>query len=46
VQEGSLQINKEKITNAEQLLQKEHLLKGKFLMIKRGKKDFLVIAEK
>jgi tyrosyl-tRNA synthetase len=45
VQEGSLQINKEKITNAEQLLQKEHLLKGKFLMIKRGKKDFLVIAE-
>lgn len=46
VKEGSLQLNREKVQDAEQLVTSEDLLKGQFLMVKRGKKgDFLVIAE-
>lgn len=46
VKEGSLQINRAKITDGEAQLTSADLLKGKFLMIKRGKKgNFLVIAE-
>jgi tyrosyl-tRNA synthetase len=46
VNEGSLQVNREKITDADVLIKMDDLLKGKFLMVKRGKKgDFLVVVE-
>ncbi|MEZ5024119.1 MAG: tyrosine--tRNA ligase [Chitinophagales bacterium] len=46
VKEGSLQINREKADDADQLITTDDLLRGKYIMVKRGKKgDYLVIAE-
>ncbi|MBK6730850.1 MAG: tyrosine--tRNA ligase [Bacteroidetes bacterium] len=46
LQENSLSINKQKITDSEALIQSADLINNKYLLVQRGKKNyFLIIAE-
>ncbi len=43
IQGGGLGINKEKVTYADQAVNKAQLLNGKFLLIQKGKKDYYIV---
>ena len=46
MQENSLSMNKEKVSDAEKMITGEFLINGKFILIQRGKKNyFLIIAQ-
>ncbi|MBP9189593.1 MAG: tyrosine--tRNA ligase [Chitinophagales bacterium] len=46
LQENSLSINKQKITDSEAIIQSADLINNKYLLVQRGKKNyFLIIAE-
>ena len=46
MQENSLSMNKEKVSDAEKMINSEYLINGKFILIQRGKKNyFLIIAQ-
>lgn len=46
MQENSLSINKEKLSNAEQVMHTDVLIRGKYLLVQRGKKNYyLIIAQ-
>jgi len=46
IQENALSINKEKISDAEYQITKNDLIKGKFLLLQKGKKNYyLIIAQ-
>lgn len=44
MQEGSLQLNKEKITDAEKVIIRSDLINGKYLLLQRGKKNYYLIS--
>lgn len=43
IQGGGVSINKEKVANAEQQLDSSSLLKGKYLLVQKGKKDYYIV---
>ncbi len=43
VNDGGLSINKEKITDAELMVHEKHLLKGKYILIQKGKKNYYIL---
>lgn len=46
LQENSLSINKEKLSDGEMIITQADLIKGKFLLVQRGKKNYyLIIAQ-
>lgn len=46
MQENSLSLNKEKVSDAEKMINGDYLINGKFILIQRGKKNyFLIIAQ-
>ncbi len=46
MQENSLSINKEKLADAERMIQPADLINGKYLLVQRGKKNYyLIIAQ-
>ena len=46
IQENALSINKEKISDSEYQITKNDLIKGKFLLLQKGKKNYyLIIAQ-
>jgi tyrosyl-tRNA synthetase len=44
IQGGGVAINKIKVTEADQLVSKEHLIRGKFLVVQKGKKNYFLIT--
>jgi tyrosyl-tRNA synthetase len=46
IQGGGVSVNKEKITDATQVFNTEHLINGKFIVVQKGRRNyFLLIAE-
>jgi len=46
IQENSLSLNKEKVSEPEQLITSDYLINGKYILLQRGKKNyFLIIAQ-
>lgn len=43
IQGGGLSINKEKVSSAEDMVDKARLLNGKFLLVQKGKKDYYIV---
>jgi tyrosyl-tRNA synthetase len=43
VQGGGLSINKEKIDNPDQIIGKEYLLNGKYILVQKGKKNYFLL---
>ncbi len=43
VQGGGISINKEKVTDSEMLIQVNHLINGKYLLVQKGKKNYSII---
>jgi len=43
LQENSLSLNKEKITDAEKVISHDDLIKGKYLLVQRGKKNYYLV---
>ncbi len=44
LQENSLQLNKEKIIEGEKIINADDLIKGKFLLVQRGKKNYYLVT--
>lgn len=43
VQGGGISINKEKVAEAEMIINSEHLINGKYLLVQKGKKNYNII---
>ena len=46
VQSGGVSLNKEKLTDFDQLITVEQLLGGKYLLLQKGKKNYYLILAK